>query len=292
MENFMMIVALVVIAGIGVAAFFAFGFLGAAMPFVNKAFRFVTMPFQLLWAGLKSLVEMVIPVSLKHRASTFGGLGSLLMFLGSLVFVAVVCIKTVNHGDIADVLQLIIFNTTMGSFYTLFSDGFSFAPSFLVAVAFAGCLASTCMKSAKDVPLYIWLPYCIVFVAMSAILASYLVPVFDSVGNWGWETLRGLWENKGASFFPKVGRILALIGLGYLAIVCLVMVVREYYACLCFGPITLSAIMFVGIFMQLVTDYGDGGYNGRHWVDYLIMVMFFGSMILVEYLRERFEGDA
>ena len=260
------------------------------MPFVSRLFDIITWPIRKVWERLKSFVEDLLPVGLTTGAETFGGMGSLVIFLASLAFVLIVCVATGIRGELSDVMERMIYNTTMGTFFSLFSGGFDISPAAVVAVGFSACLATTCMKSAEDVPWFIWIPYCLVFVAMSAILASYLAPVFETVGNWGVGSLQSLWSNSGAGFFGKLGRVIALVFLGYFAVVCFVMVLREYYACLCFGPITLAAILAVTVILQITTGYGTGADVGV-WVDVLYAIMFFGGMILIEYLRERAEGE-
>ncbi len=278
------------VIGLGIFAYVAYRFLTALLPFVSRLFDIMTWPIRMVWGWLKSCVCDLLPVRFTCGAELFGGVGSLVIFLASLAFVAIVFVVTAIRGELSDVMERMIYNTTMGTFFSLFSGGFDISPAAVVSVGFSACLATTCMKSAEDVPWFIWIPYCLVFVAMSAILASYLAPVFETVGNWGVDSLRSLRENADAGFFVKLGRIIALLFLGYFAVVCFVMVLREYYACFCFGPITLAAILAVTLVLQLTTGYGTGADVGV-WVDVLYAIMFFGGMILIEYLRERAEGE-
>ena len=290
MTTFEMIIGAVLVAVLVGIAYVAYKFLSMLLPWVNKVFEFVTWPFRKLWELLSELVEGFLPVGWTCGAEIFGGVGSLVVFLASLAFVAVVCIVAAIRGNFSDTIEPMFFNTTMGTFYALFSDGLSISPATVAAVGFSGCLASTCMKSAEDIPWFIWIPYCIVFVAMSAFLVTFLTPVLETVGTWGWESLRGLWEDQATGFFGKLGRIIALLFLGYLAVVCLVMVVREYFACFCFGPITLAGIIAVMLILQFVFG-AENGAQQPAWLDAMVVVLFFGSMLFVEFMRERVEGD-
>ena len=291
MSTWEIILCVILVGALAGFAYVAYRFLSLLLPWVSKIFDFITWPIRKLWEMLKMLVEGILPVGLTCGAEMFGGVGSLIVFLASLAFVVVVCIVAAIRGDFSDTMEPLIYNTTMGTFYALFSEGFSISPATVLAVGFSGFLASTCMKSAEDIPWFIWIPYCIVFVAMSAFLVTYLTPAIESVGTWGWDSLRSLWADKGTGFFGKLGRGIALLFLGYLTLVCLVMVVREYFACLCFGPITLVAIILVMLLMQIITGTGNGVPEPT-WMGVVIVILFFGSMLFVEFMRERYEsGD-
>ena len=287
-----------VVLGISLALFFAaYRFLTKFIPFVNDVFNFVTWPIrkisQLVRAQSEEHTPRLIPKSLDAKFSAFGGVVTFFLFAASAIFVVVVFIVeiciTKNAGD---TLERIIFNTTMGAFLALFDEGFSFSPANLVAVGFSGFLASTCMSRADNVKWYVWVPYCTIFIAMSAIVASFLAGIFEIVGNWGLESIEMLNKADNTSIFSLVGRSLALIVLAYFALVLIVMTAREYYACVCFGPLSMAIFTVATTVIHYL--WGDPNYTGPgfHWTEYLMLLAMYASIILVEYFRQDYDNKS
>lgn len=286
-----------IVFGISVALFFvAFRFLTGLIPFVNDVFNFVTWPIhkigQLIRKQGQEHTPRLIPEALDAKFSAFGGAGTFFLFAASAIFVVVVFVVEICITKTAgDTLERIIFNTTMGAFLALFEEGFSFSPANLVAVGFSGFLASTCMNRAENVKWYIWVPYCTIFIAMSAIVASFLAGIFEIVGNWGLESIEMLEKTGDSSFFPLVGRTIALIILAYFALVLIVMTAREYYACICFGPLSMALFCIAGMLIQHFWADPDYAGPGYHWTEYLLLLVMYAAIILVEFFRQGYDNQ-
>ena len=287
-EIIMCIVILGVMVGV---AFLAFTFLSMLMPILDAICNFITWPIRKVGQGLRRLAEPVTSVLGSVRILSGGGV---LFFLAALAFVVVYSVIICTRGQqIADVLELILYNTPMGAFLTMLQNGFDFsvAPAALVAAGFSGFLATVCMNRVAGQPWYIWCPCCLVFIAFSAIISSFCVDIFEAVGLWGVSTITGLSDATAGSGISTVFSYIALIVMGYLALSLLTLVIREYYACLCFGPISLAIfIVTAGILDRVIgTDNYTG--PGYHWSEYVLLFLLFGVIMLAEYVRDRFEQE-
>jgi len=288
----MTVIVLGVMAGI---AFLAFSFLSMLMPILDKICNFITWPLRKLGQLLRSLTAPALDffrsLTGHHSLESFGGPGVLFFFLAALTFSVIYALLLVNGGESQNILELILYNTPMGAFILLIQNGFDFSvdPAALVAAGFSGFLATACMNRVSDLKWYVWAPYCLVFIAFSAIVASFCAGFFEAVGSWGITTITALSDATVGSGISLVFTYIALIVLGYLAIVLFSLVVREYYACLCFGPISLAVFVIVGgIFEKLVRPEQYEG-PGYHWSEYVLLLLLLSVLVLVEFIRDQYD---
>lgn len=224
---------------------------------------------------------------LDDRFSSMGGFVTFVLFALSAVFViAVLVIDACITKSTGATIERIFFNTTLGSCLAILTFGASFSPADLIAVGFSSFLASVCMDRAKKVSWYIWLLYSIIFIAMSAILASYLSDIFELVGNWGLSSIDALAESAYNSFWSTLGRAVVLIILCYLALVLAVMTFREYYVSFCYGSISMTVFAVACILLNAF--FGDPNYagSGSHWTEYVMLLFMFAAILAAEFFKE------
>ena len=232
----------------------------AAYKFIGMLINLMLKPFALLLSKLKIFFAEKLPSTkmLDEKFSAFHGFLPFALFTTALTFVIVTCcIYIFNDAKKADFVMNLIFSTTLGSILSLFQDGFDISPATLFAIAFSGFIFSACMdtltKKTKDpagkiieekAKFYIRIPCFLVYFTMAASLALMLSGVFQAVGNWGFNTIVNLYNQKSTSFFPVLGKILAMIPLIYVAMLLLLIAVKEYAESAVFG--------FVGFLLLLV----------------------------------------
>lgn len=87
-------------------------------------------------------------------------------------------------------------------------------------------------------------------------------------------------------FLARASRFLGLVLFGYFAILIVLLTVREYCACLCFGPIAFVVIIIAGELAEIILPEAIRG----PVCDFVLLVSFFGVIIGTEYYRERLEN--
>ena len=249
---------------------------------LNTAIKFLTTPFKLLAEWLSDLLFRSRKFSntfdkLDYKFDAMGGCVPFFLFLASLLFVLVYILFLVSGSMSATTIENIFFNTTVGSFFTLINSGFSFSPGVVLTAAFASLFAHLCIDKASETKWYVWIPYCIVFICMSTILAMLLSSAFDSFGTWGYNTIIALATAKTAIFWKILGFI-PLILLGYLAITVIVITVREYFCSVVFGVAALLGLGVIAFAFQQV--FGTAG-----WINTAFGFLFIAVIISVEKIR-------
>lgn len=187
----------------------------------------------------------------------------------ALTFVIVTCcIYLLKDAKSEDFVENLIFSTTLGSILSLFQDGFDISPATLFAIAFSGFVFSGCMstltKKIEDptgktieekAKFYIRIPCFLVYFTMSASLALMLSGVFQAVGNWGFNTIINLYNQKSTSFFPVLGKILAMIPLLYAAMLLMLIAVKEYAESAVFGFVGFLLLIVCMLIEQLILKH-------------------------------------
>ena len=218
-------------------------------------------PFGLLPKKLTKVLsqKQLIPADLNQRFSVFNGFVPFLLFAFAILFSTVAFLISSHTWNINDnYFTQLMYNTTLGSFIGFMTDGLDFTPATLVAIAFSHALLPLCMnthnKKDKKAPIYIRIPCYIVYLLASAVLASMLAGVFQSVGQWGYQTMLSLYAKKAGNFLLAVGKIIALIPLAYVALLLCLITIRTYAECFVFGLIGMVAIIVFGLLLSLIPE--------------------------------------
>lgn len=240
---------------------FAFNALIYIYGFIVMLSNLMSKPFQLLWDKLKAFLDNKLPISgnLNRKFSAFNGFGPFVLLIVATVFSGVsFWISSYNWDSNDNYFTYILYNTTLGSFIGFMNDGLDFTPATLVAIAFTGSLMSACMDAYdpedEKAPIYIRIPCYVVYLVTFSILAIMLSGVFQTVGQWGYETILALYHKDGGSFWAVVGKILAMIPLCYVALLLCLITVRTYAECCVFGILGMIILIVGGLLLQLIPD--------------------------------------
>lgn len=271
-----------------------FVYISYVMDFIGKATGFLAYPFKKLWKTAKQLIQKNTNPQLKQRLnnkfSAFGG------FAGGLVFIVVALLALLTTlsvlqeiSDKATLLILVLENTVMGAFMFGIADGTltNVTASTVLAIGFSAGFSLLCMNPVSKGKWYINVGmYIFSFITMIG-LAIGLDSVFQLVGEWGYKTIIELYQYRGSGFFSMAGRIIALIVLGYVAILMILSTVEQYLSFIAFIPISIAfyGLIQSGISFFLTTI------GATENVTYAVaMILTFALIIGVDILRNRYEG--
>lgn len=223
--------------------------------------KLMSKPFSLLLKTGKSFAAKRLGVAgrLDSCFWVFNGFMPFLLFAAALIFAVAAFWISASHWDKNDnYLTDLIFNTTLGSFTGFLSGGLDFTPATIVAIAFSGTLIPLCMASHDPkfdkAPWYIRAVCYTVYLVAFSILARLLTGVFQTVGQWGYETIVSLWKQKASGFFPTAGKVLVLIPLCYVALLLCLITVKTYAESLLFGLLGMIVLFLGGWLLTLVPD--------------------------------------
>ena len=245
----------------------------------------MSKPIRKLLDKIKAYVgeKLPIPDGLNRFFHPFNGLMPFLLFLAALIFAGVsFWISSRNWDPNDNYLVNMLYNTTLGSFLGFLSGGLEFTPATVVAIAFSGAMLPLCMdthnRGEEKAPVYIRMPCYAVYLIACSILATMLTGVFQSVGQWGYQTILELFNLKGASFLVIAGKILAMIPLCYIALLLCLITVRTYVECFVFGLAGTIGMLVIILLLQLIPEQ----YNTIKEIVTMVVVvvMFFGLDIL------------
>ena len=278
MLSFLMKIAWVVAKFAITAAWYVYICIGMLSKLMSKPFGFALKKIKGFFAR-----KLPVPETLNRKFSAFNGFAPFLLFSGALVFAVVAFwISSRNWSAHDNYLTYMVFNTTVGSFFGFFSDGIDFTPATLVAIAFSGALLPLCMsthnREDKKAPVYIRVPCYSVYLVAGSILAVLLTGVFQAVGQWGYQTIMDLYHQKNGGFFLTVGKILALIPLGYMALLLLLIAIKTYAECFLFGLLGAIGLIVLALLVELVPDTYQVLKNILEVI--ILLGMFFGLDVL------------
>lgn len=224
-----------------------FVYISYVMEFMGKAMGFLAYPFKKLWKITKQTIEKNtsprLMQILNNKFSAFGG------FAGGLVFIVVALLALLTTlfvlqeiSDKVALLILVLENTVMGAF--IFGAGketlTNITASTVFAIGFSAGFSLLCLNPVSKGKWYIKvIMYIFSFITMIG-LAIALDSVFQLVGNWGYQTIVELSQYRGSGFFQMAGRILALIALGYVAILMILSTAEQYLSFIVFIPISMA----------------------------------------------------
>lgn len=256
--------------------------------------KLMSKPFEWLFKELKKQQEKHLPAprQLDVVFFPFNGFWPFLLFVAALVFAAVAFWISSLHWDKEDnYLTDLIFNTTLGSFTGFLSGGLDFTPATILAIAFSGTLMPMCMTAHDPkfdkAPWYIRAVCYVVYLVAFSILARLLTGLFQTVGQWGYETIVSLWKQETRGFFPTAGKVLALIPLCYVALLLCLITVKTYAESLLFGLLGMIALLLGGWLLTLLPDTYPMLKDAAMAV--FVLGLFFGLDILQGKAVDRFE---
>lgn len=270
-----------------------FVYLSYAMEFMGKAADFLAYPFKKLWKLVKQWVQNNTDPRLQQRLndrfSVFGGAVGFFAFIAVALLALWAAIWLLKEtSDKVALLLLLLENTVMGGFifgaaYGTLAD---ISASTVLAIGFSAGFSLFCMNPVSKGKWYIKVcMYIFSFVTMIG-LAIVLDQVFQVVGNWGYQTMTELLQSNDGSFFSTVGRILALIGLGYIAILMILSTVEQYLSFFVFIPI---AFAFYGLLQAGLTFVFQAIGMGENTMQIVFLTLTFALIFGVDLLRNRYE---
>jgi len=227
--------------------------------------------------------------SLDCKWRSMGGAVPVLLGLASVAFTVISSLGIIifTQDTLGDVLERILFNTTFGAFVQLLMEGFSFSPAAIITAAFAGLLSNLCMGRVSKVKWYYWIPYCVIFICMAALLTSFLAAPLEALGLWAYNTIVSLWRAKDVALYLQILKLIPLILLGYLAVVSLAVIVREYFCSIIYG---IAALVVLAIVQFGLEKLG----LAAAWVNIIVHVLLICIIVAIEYVRElidEYEAD-
>ncbi|MBO5837622.1 MAG: hypothetical protein J6Q92_07010 [Oscillospiraceae bacterium] len=223
--------------------------------------KLMSKPFSLLLKTGKSFAKKHLGAAdrLDSCFWAFNGFMPFLLFAAALIFAVVSFWISASHWDTNDNYLIdLIYNTTLGSFTGFLSGGLDFTPATIVAIAFSGTLMPLCMASHDPefdrAPWYIRAVCYTVYLVAFSILARLLTGLFQTVGQWGYNTIVSLYNRKTEGFFATAGKVLPLIPLCYVALLLCLITVKTYAESLLFGFLGMIALFLVGWLLSLLPD--------------------------------------
>ena len=218
-------------------------------------------PFKLLFGKIKEILDerFPVPYTLDSKFRAFNGFAPFVLFIAALAFVVIaLCINFANWDPDDNYITHLVYNTTLGSFIGFLSGGLEFTPATVVAIAFSSSLLPLCMESHNQGDLkprwYVRVPCYVVYLLASSTLAVMLTGLFGTVGQWGFDTIVNLFNQETTTFFAPVGKILALIPLGYIALLLCLIAVKNYAEGFLFGLIGIIVVVILMGLLQLLPE--------------------------------------
>ena len=263
------------------------------MEFIGKVTGFLSYPFKKLWKMAKQLIQgntdPYLRDRLNNKFSAFGGIAGCLVF----IVVAILALLTTRFllqevSNKVDLLILVLENTVMGGFIFGVAKGTlsDITASTVLAIGFSAGFSLLCINPVSNGKWYIKVcMYIFAFITMIG-LAIGLDSVFQHVGNWGYKTLIESYQYSGSGFFQKAGRIIALIVLGYVAILLILSTLEQYLSFFAFIPIAFAAYGLVqGGISFLLQKLGAT----QMILDAVSLILTFAVIIGVDILRDNYE---
>lgn len=270
-----------------------FVYLSYVMEFMGKAAGFLAYPFKKLWELAKQWAQKntdpQLQQTLNDRFSVFGGAGGFLAFIVvalSALWAALWVMQGIS--DKVALLILVLENTVMGGFIFGVANGTlaNVSASTVLAIGFSAGFSLFCMNPVSKGKWYIKVcMYIFSFITMIA-LAIALDSIFQTVGNWGYQTMTELLQYRDGGFFPRAGRILALIVLGYVAILMILSTVEQYLSFIVFIPVSMAFYSLIQSGISFILKTIGAPENVIHAV---ALTLTFALIIGVDILRNRYE---
>lgn len=270
-----------------------FVYISYIMEFMGKAAGFLAYPFKKLWETAKQSIQKNTSPQLKHRLnskfSAFGG------FAGGLVFIVVALLALLTtlfllkeNSDKVALLILVLENTVMGGF--IFGVGYgtlaNVSASTVLAIGFSAGFSLLCLNPVSKGKWYIKvIMYLFSFITMIGLAIS-LERVFQLVGDWGYQTIIELLQHRGGGFFQMAGRILALILLGYVAILMILSTVEQYLSFIVFIPISFA---FYGLVQSGISFLLQKLGATENVIGVVSLALTYALIVGVDILRNNYE---
>lgn len=252
--------------------------------------KLLPCPFRKLYHWCKEKLEYtdagLFLSDCNDRFAWFNGfLPFCLFIIGGIYAVVTLSISLVAGNGLDAFLETIIFNTPVGSFLGFFKAGLNFTPATVVSIAFSGAICAACMGKDELSISYI-LRYIVFWVATSH-LAVQLAELFQIVSDWGYNAIVTLFHTETQSFFPTLGKILALIALCYPAIVLVLLALKEYSEAIIYGVLFLLIGAALSLILQFVVKCSDNVMEIT--MNVYFFVGFFGVTLFRSWFDTRLE---
>jgi len=127
----------------------------------------------------------------------------------------------------------------------------------------------------------------VIFICMAALLTSFLAAPLEALGLWAYNTIVSLWRAKDVALYLQILKLIPLILLGYLAVVSLAVIVREYFCSIIYG---IAALVVLAIVQFGLEKLG----LAAAWVNIIVHVLLICIIVAIEYVRElidEYEAD-
>ena len=256
----------------------------------------MSKPFGWAKDKIKGFLAKKITISddLNKKFRAVNGFAPFILLMSALLFSAVAfAISSLNWDKNDNYLTYMLYNTTLGSVSGFLSEGLPFTPATLVAIAFSGMLLPMCMNAhnqkEKKAPIYIRIPCYVVYLVAGSILAMILSPVFQAVGDWGYQTIVALFNGLGESIILSILEIIVLIPLCYIALLLCLITIKTYAECIVFGILGTIVLFLVGMLIQLIPEaYAT---LGEVLLIIFVLGLFFGLDILQSYVVGKIEAS-
>ena len=240
--------------------------------------KLLFLPFVKLYRWLREKLSCTsVGISLdvlNDRFHHFNGFIPFCLFIVGAVYSIILLLLQIGVEDgFTDYAQTLVFHTPVGSFLGFLEEGLNFTPATAVSIAFSGAVFSAVMGNEKPEGflgyLFHFLRHLVFFVA-SAHLAVLLSGVFQSVGDWGFDTIKTLFNKETNTFFSTLGKFLLILLIGYPALELLLLAVKEYTECIVLGVLYLIFVLLVSVVMQYILKFPNS--DVLEWI--MVIVLF------------------
>lgn len=237
-----------------------------AYQYVCKLIPLLGKPFVLLFNKLTASIKprLTPTETLNKKFSFFNGFYPFLLFISAIVFSGIMCLLQLRNRDsLLNFIEDMMFNSSFYFLIGVITGEVTFTASDVVAIAFSSYILALCTNSHHRIekdssgdeirvppPLYLQIPYYLVYITANCLLAMLLRGVFHSVGQWGYQTIVSLWQNENRTVLLIVGKIIALLPLLYLAFYFLIIAVKEFTENLAFSIAGLLVLAAVGVVLS------------------------------------------
>ncbi len=263
----------------------------------------ILKPVTYLNYWVKKFIRRKTPFSLSGKMLRFrnlhpnlGSEKSVNIFLLDLVVIAVTAAVYLFRNEIGEYIGECILSMPIGFLFRTINGDVSFSLVALLSAGFSGMLIqkffSACLEgyscSGSFVRRLVTIGYYIVTTAAACGVGMLLSGVWDFLAKTGvslFDFMKGVFGGSGGSFFgvlAAIGSSLVLLVLIYIAVVFLIVSIKEYFEILCFGVwclIGLIAVLILGWLAFPKAFFADG--IGTPLVD----VVFILFLLVPDYLR-------
>ena len=266
------------------------------MKVLGKIIHFISYPLRKLWDAINSLLDKcaeAIAIGRKRlEFNVFGGFKGFLMFVCLILFTVIAAVTVLKHvTDLEALVLTVLDNTVLGACILLLRNigsdtATQITAAMLLATGFSAGVSAFCSRPLEDAKWYIRFIAGVFSLCAMIALAIILEDVFQSVGNWCYDTFISLSERRDGGIFINSGRIIALVVLGYLAILTFMLVIEQYVSFVAFVPISLFVYALISFGITQFQKLVHVQETGQMVTGGIMTVVIF---VVVEVLRNKYD---